>query len=59
MPPPPRPLLVNEVIPKTIEALQRRHERIVRLVEGGGYIDGGPDLDVLDLCKQILAADQT
>lgn len=52
--PPPRPLFVHEVIPRTIEVLQQHQERIQRTVAAGGYVDDRDSAHVLDLCKQIL-----
>lgn len=54
--PPPRPLFVHEVIPRTIEVLQQHQEHIERTVAAGGYVDDRESAHVLDLCKQILAS---
>jgi hypothetical protein len=53
MPPKP-PLMVDQIIPRAIEVLQQRQERIKRTVAAGGYVDTADDTHILDLCKQIL-----
>lgn len=55
---PPRPLFVTEIIPAAIEILQQHQQRIEQTTSAGGYVDDRESAHVLDLCKQILAADQ-
>lgn len=55
MPPKPPPM-VNEVIPPTIDVLQRTQARIESLIGCGAPISQPDLLRILDLCKQITAA---